>query len=956
MASGSSPDQSGVGEESDSRPPLDKGKGIDRKVHPKASQVSDREGLSVRAARADSELYDDLPLVVWCPQIVATFRNFFSPETAAFLFSLPRKPAALRGHSGCSNTRCMANDTLLAEGGRYSSAHWKSCTGSLNCVFLGPEPQKIRDIIESGGIPLISIECGKDGRLKLDAIKATGRSKYIAVSHVWSGGLGNPHENSLPSCQIHRLFDMWPELISKTHSKPARGIWRWPKPTKALFWMDTLCIPLGKEHFYLKMRAINSMAKTYANAQAIIIFDHELQQTSHFDMPVSQIVGLIACSAWMSRCWTFQEGAMAKKWLLQFEDGIWCLDDIQEDPLSRREDHSALHELVELLKFFANVPRLISTVNQRTFSQRKFEAKIALFSQVWNGLCTRSTTKREDLISIIAIILDFRPAELLRIPAENRLLSLICAQEVLPLSLIYRERLGLKDWSEAYQWLPSTIEEKPIEVNGDMMWRRSPEEDFFILKFFSKVTDPKERKTRIYFMKTLVECDTSSLRLIDDDTGEKIIVDLQLPGDLRLPQLDICIMIGEIELVGPPLSAYGACLGIRHRDATRIQLYYICAVKCILVHPESRDYALPQNDCRTRVKQETILETTELAIEHSEFLCSSVFTSMLIYPPEFPPSSTLLEPRPLGDFPHSFEARRAVLRGPFAVQSFAYLFFWIASGFFWHDRGTGPRLGVSLGLFWARVVALYFENCFWHFSFAEAEFDEWYGGLYGDKVILGGTPFNIYHCPSVVYATLGLGLLAWPFFWLLERLLPGQRMLREVVFLVCEFELGLLIVKWLLEVSVQAALRVMFPPSQQLSEESRARVWYFKTFYAKSRLTTILERVLQVAWSALTFQPRRYPTSPSDHGFSEPTASGATALFETSEFIDDPSREPWSTKNVKVFEPTTDSRMSPQCPRKASDFLEHFAKIHPQRTCDMKTASNASPPQSQTFFMNHMNT
>jgi len=302
-----------------------------------------------------------LSLKEWCPHTADLIYRQFSRETASFLFSLPRKPAALRNHSGCTETRCIANDTTLMEGGRYNSAHWKGC---LRCEFLGPDSQKIRDIIGSGGIPLISLRSGDDGRPVVDVVKATARSKFVAVSHVWSGGLGNPHDNALPICQMKRLLDMWPKLIHEMRSSQVsrKGFWtlarlrkcirkerahstfralKWlfilyimlivlpyyycvftmyraawalksMRPAKILYWFDTLCIPLGQEHLDLKMRAINSMAKIYANAQAIVILDHELQQTKYRDMSVSQLTGLLACSAWMSRCWTFQEGAMAQ--------------------------------------------------------------------------------------------------------------------------------------------------------------------------------------------------------------------------------------------------------------------------------------------------------------------------------------------------------------------------------------------------------------------------------------------------------------------------------------------------------------------------------------------------------------------------------------------------------------------------------------------------------------------
>jgi hypothetical protein len=178
----------------------DKGKGIDREVHPVhgGGQGPDKGISSTQASPRRPQSHDNLPLSEWCPHTIDIIRKFFTPKTAAFLFSLPRKPAALRDHSGCTKTRCTANDTQLTEGGRYNSAHWKSCAGGLECTFLGPNTQQMRDIIETGGIPLISIESDKDGALQLGVIRATLKSRFIAVSHVWSGGLGNPHHNSLP--------------------------------------------------------------------------------------------------------------------------------------------------------------------------------------------------------------------------------------------------------------------------------------------------------------------------------------------------------------------------------------------------------------------------------------------------------------------------------------------------------------------------------------------------------------------------------------------------------------------------------------------------------------------------------------------------------------------------------------------------------------------------------------
>ena len=37
---------------------------------------------------------------------------------------------------------------------------------------------------------------------------AQPNSWYIALSHVWADGLGNPKANSLPQCQLRRIYKL----------------------------------------------------------------------------------------------------------------------------------------------------------------------------------------------------------------------------------------------------------------------------------------------------------------------------------------------------------------------------------------------------------------------------------------------------------------------------------------------------------------------------------------------------------------------------------------------------------------------------------------------------------------------------------------------------------------------------------------------------------------------------
>jgi hypothetical protein len=233
---------------------------------------------------------------VWCPSLVDRIESEYSTATANFLYSIPRKRPALRDHSNCSSKRCTANDT---DSGNYQCFHWiKECPDEGNCAFIGPDDQDVMNFVSDG------------------VVQATFKSKFFAVSHVWSGGLGNPKANKLPTCQITRLHRLGVEIDSgilkkRTIAKLVSCIPRLGYLNKqgqeSLLWIDTLCIPVN--NWPLRWRAIDSMARIYATAQSIVIIDHELQQTPFKRLYRGSIFGRLFCSAWASRCWTFQEGA-----------------------------------------------------------------------------------------------------------------------------------------------------------------------------------------------------------------------------------------------------------------------------------------------------------------------------------------------------------------------------------------------------------------------------------------------------------------------------------------------------------------------------------------------------------------------------------------------------------------------------------------------------------------------
>src|SRR3984885_1142300 len=83
----------------------------------------------------------------------------------------------------------------------------------------------------NGQIPLFAIS-GSDDDIHIHVVPSETTKKYVAISHVWSDGLGNPEENSLPRCQLQFLQKRLVNLEGLGSD-----------PSHRLLWMDTICVP-----------------------------------------------------------------------------------------------------------------------------------------------------------------------------------------------------------------------------------------------------------------------------------------------------------------------------------------------------------------------------------------------------------------------------------------------------------------------------------------------------------------------------------------------------------------------------------------------------------------------------------------------------------------------------------------------------------------------------------------
>ena len=140
----------------------------------------------------------------WC---IDQIPDLFKECDSSTLFYLSRLNMHVlkKDHKRC-NARlgCRANDINNAT---YATKHAAHCQ-ITHCQSIGPPMPEVSEILNDGDIPPIAMDLScEPSQLMVVRYKEITEycNDYIAISHVWSDGLGNPYANSLPRCQLDRI-------------------------------------------------------------------------------------------------------------------------------------------------------------------------------------------------------------------------------------------------------------------------------------------------------------------------------------------------------------------------------------------------------------------------------------------------------------------------------------------------------------------------------------------------------------------------------------------------------------------------------------------------------------------------------------------------------------------------------------------------------------------------------
>ena len=255
---------------------------------------------------SDVLLENQMRLAGWCPSDIQRLTKMLDLHSLTLASRLPlRDPGS---HGKCDDVRCYANDVVA---GQYQRAH-HNCDG---CEEIVADPVDIFEILEDGHLPLI--DPSQDDGPKLRLTSTAEFPKYVAISHVWSDGLGNPFRNTLYRCQLG-----WLQELASNLSQPAQPIW-----------LDTISCPRDYEHMRERARkaydqAIASMRRTYQDAEFVLVLDHSLLDVDSKKLTHLGILLRFVSCGWTRRLWTYQEGVLARKLFLQFADRAVNIDEV----------------------------------------------------------------------------------------------------------------------------------------------------------------------------------------------------------------------------------------------------------------------------------------------------------------------------------------------------------------------------------------------------------------------------------------------------------------------------------------------------------------------------------------------------------------------------------------------------------------------------------------------------
>lgn len=388
-----------------------------------------------------------LASIGWCVNDIGRLSETGSIILSYFASTISRDVPEGRRHQNCTIERCIAHHI---EGGKYPTKHIRM---DCDCEHIKVPVEKVIKILGNGGLPVIKISFPTDDEGPfIDAVQHRLGITFCAFSHVWSDGLGNWQQNSLPACQLRRLRDIASALpVSETWSLST--INRVVQSNSVYIWIDTLCVPV-KGPF--RRTAISRMATTYAQASKVLVLDSEIQQVS-LDLPAEELLVRVSCCGWMRRVWTLLEGSLgSQKLCIQFTDGALKLVGVRK---KLTNDWNARPFVTDSIPndagiFHHDLGSMRKAFHSTSYLPRDIYHQSHAFGIALHGFIGRATSWKGDELICLAILLGLSSSavtELQETAVESRDFKLLSLWRNIPHGLLFSS--GPKFEQPGYRWM-----------------------------------------------------------------------------------------------------------------------------------------------------------------------------------------------------------------------------------------------------------------------------------------------------------------------------------------------------------------------------------------------------------------------------------------------------------------------------------------------------------------------
>ena len=373
----------------------------------------------------------------WCPSQVAMLLSSTCPVQLVYFLTRLSQPDVPGRHQTCDQHKCTAYQINPDE---YKTRH---ATANCDCKHWVANVSTIDSILKDGRLPLLRISQGHPlADLTVEIVASESKSRYVALSHVWADGLGNPTENALPRCQLRHLYDLVQHLDLNTTAEEARG--------DLLLWCDTLCCPVAPKT--AKDLALTYMRKTYEDATHVLVLDTSLQRYNSVSLCPEEICARIIASGWMRRLWTLQEGwlpgAKGRLWF-QFCDKSINLNHLWQTVLDSFHNQLNLKGIIRVI-----INRLLAFTS---VSMYDVDGEVLDLLLMGDALRFRSVSVSSDEPILIGNLLGLPIEKILDDSIETRVYNMWSLMDAvgIPKSILFR--LGPRLQTQAFRWAPSTM-------------------------------------------------------------------------------------------------------------------------------------------------------------------------------------------------------------------------------------------------------------------------------------------------------------------------------------------------------------------------------------------------------------------------------------------------------------------------------------------------------------------